>query len=127
MKKFLFSILFIFPLISYSIDFKIGILRNVKLKKVTVSVNDVNFALKSSNNKITRKITSKNELLLEFSNGKIALSIDEKFIGKFDTLKLSCLRNLLFLFFSFNDLGINENLLKILFRMIFISSKKINL
>ena len=91
MKKFLFSILFILPLISYSIDFKIGILRNVKLKKVTVSVNDVNFALKSSNNKITRKITSKNELFLEFSNGKIALSIDEKFIGKFDTLKLSCL------------------------------------
>ena len=59
MKKFLFSILFILPIISYSIDFKIGILRNVKLKKVTVSVNDVNFALKSSNNKITRKITSK--------------------------------------------------------------------
>jgi stage II sporulation protein D len=27
---------------------------------------------------------------VEFSSGKIALSIDEKFIGKFDTLKLSC-------------------------------------
>ena len=28
---------------------------------ITVSVNDVNFALKSSNNKISRKITQKNE------------------------------------------------------------------
>ena len=28
--------------------------------------------------------------MVEFNNGKIALSIDEKFIGKFDTLNLSC-------------------------------------
>ena len=92
MKKILFSILFILPIISYSIDFKIGILRNVKLKKVIISVNDVNFSLKSPDNIIERKVTSKNQLLIEFNNGKIALSIDKKFIGKFDTLKLSCTR-----------------------------------
>ena len=92
MKKILFSILFILPIISYSIDFKIGILRNVKLKKVTISVNDVNFSLKSPDNIIERKVTSKNQLLIEINNGKIALSIDKKFIGKFDTLKLSCTR-----------------------------------
>ena len=30
--------------------------------------------------------------MIEFNNGKIALSIDKKFIGKYDTLKLSCTR-----------------------------------
>ena len=90
MRKFLFFILFIIPTISFSLDFKIGIFRNVKLRKVSISVNDVNFTLKSSDNTINKQITSKNELLVEINNGKIALSIDEKFVGKFDTLNLSC-------------------------------------
>jgi len=89
MKNLLFSILFVIPFLSYSIDFKIGILRNVKLKKVSISVNDVSFSLSSANNILSRRISSENQLMVEYSSGKISLSIDEKFIGRFDTLKLS--------------------------------------
>ena len=89
MKNLIFSILFILPIISYSIDFKIGLLRNVKLKKVRITVNDENFILKSTKNHFKTKVNSENKLIVEYIKGKISLFIDEKYIGKFDTLKLS--------------------------------------
>jgi len=77
------------PFWGYSIDFKIGILRNVQVKKISFKVSESNYCLKSSKKILKYKISSKTDITLQYSSGKLSLNIDGKFIGIFDTLKLS--------------------------------------
>ena len=77
------------PFGAYSIDFKIGILRNVQLKKFAFKVSESTYCLKSSKKTLKNKISSKTDITLQYSSGKLSLTIDGKFIGNFDTLKLS--------------------------------------
>ena len=77
------------PFWGYSIDFKIGILRNVQVKKISFKVSESSYCLKSSKKILKNKISSKTEISLQYSSGKMSLNIDGKFIGIFDTLKLS--------------------------------------
>ena len=77
------------PFGAYSIDFKIGILRNVQLKKFAFKVSESTYCLKSSKKTLKNKISSKSDITLQYSSGKLSLTIDGEFIGNFDTLKLS--------------------------------------
>ena len=77
------------PFGAYSIDFKIGILRNVQLKKFAFKVSESTYCLKSSKKTLKNKISSKTDITLQYSSGKLSLTIDGEFIGNFDTLKLS--------------------------------------
>ena len=88
MRFFLILNLLFISFTSYSLDFKIGILRNVSVKKASINVNKKSYLLKSSNNLLSKTIKSKNKLDVVYGNGKIILKIDDKYIGKFDTLKL---------------------------------------
>ena len=88
MRFFLILNLLFISFTSYSLDFKIGILRNVSVKKASINVNKKNYLLKSSDNLLSKTIESKNKLDVVYGNGKIILKIDDKYIGKFDTLKL---------------------------------------
>jgi stage II sporulation protein D len=78
----------LFPLLGSAIDFKIGILRNASLKKLSVTVNKANYSLKSADNSLTEIIGTDNLITVNYSAGKISLSIDSKYIGIFDTLRL---------------------------------------
>jgi stage II sporulation protein D len=78
----------LFPLLGSAIDFKIGILRNASLKKLSVTVNKANYSLKSADNSLTEIIGPDNLITVNYSAGKISLSIDSKYIGIFDTLRL---------------------------------------
>jgi len=78
----------LFPLLGSAIDFKIGILRNASLKKLSVTVNKANYSLKSADNSLTEIIGPGNLITVNYSAGKISLSIDSKYIGIFDTLRL---------------------------------------
>ena len=84
-----FFTLIAIPFGVYSIDFKIGILRNVIVEKVALKVSESNYILKSSKKTIKNKISRKTDILVQYSSGKLSLTIDGKFIGNFDTLKLS--------------------------------------
>ena len=84
-----FFTLIVAPFWAYSIDFKIGILRNVHVKKFTLKVSESTYCLKSSKKTLKNKISSKTDITLQYSSGKLSLTIDGKFIGNFDTLKLS--------------------------------------
>ena len=81
------------PFGAYSIDFKIGILRNVQVKKFAFKVSESIYCLKSSKKTLKNKISSKTDITLQYSTGKLSLTIDGKFIGNFDTLKLSNLKS----------------------------------
>lgn len=85
---FLFSLSFL-PFLGYSLDFKIGILRNVQVKKFAFKVSESTYSLKSSNKILKKEVSKKNEIVVSYSSGKLSLSVDGKFIGNFDTLKLS--------------------------------------
>ena len=76
------------PLLGNAIDFKIGILRNASLKKLSVTVNKTNYSLKSADNSLTEIIGPDNLITVNYRSGKISLSIDSKYIGIYDTLKL---------------------------------------
>lgn len=76
------------PLLGNAIDFKIGILRNASLKKLSVTVNKANYSLKSADNSLTEIIGPDNLITVNYRSGKISLSIDSKYIGIYDTLKL---------------------------------------
>ena len=76
------------PLLGNAIDFKIGILRNASLKKLSVKVNKINYSLKSADNSLTEIIGPDNLITVNYRSGKISLSIDSKYIGIYDTLKL---------------------------------------
>ena len=88
-----FFSLIVIPFCGYSTDFKIGILRNVQLKKVSLKVSESTYSLKSSKKILKNKVSSKTNIVLQYSSGKLSLSIDGKFIGNFDTLKLSNLES----------------------------------
>ena len=88
-----FFSLIVIPFCGYSTDFKIGILRNVQLKKVSLKVSESTYSLKSSKKILKNKVSSKTDIVLQYSSGKLSLSIDGKFIGNFDTLKLSNLES----------------------------------
>jgi stage II sporulation protein D len=77
------------PFGAYSIDFKIGILRNVQVKKFAFKVSESSYCLKSSKKTLKKKISSKNNITLQYSSGKLSLTIDGEFKGNFDTLRLS--------------------------------------
>jgi len=77
------------PFGAYSINFKIGILRNVEVKKFALKVSESTYCLKSSKKTLKNKVSSKTDITLQYSSGKLSLTIDGKFIGNFDTLKLS--------------------------------------
>ena len=81
------------PFWAYSIDFKIGILRNVQVKKFAFKVSESTYCLKSSNKTLKNKISSKTDINIQYSSGKLSLNIDGKFIGNFDTLKLSNIKS----------------------------------
>ena len=81
------------PFGAYSIDFKIGILRNVQVKKFAFKVSESIYCLKSSKKTLKNKISSKTDITIQYSTGKLSLTIDGKFIGNFDTLKLSNLKS----------------------------------
>ena len=85
---FLFSLSFL-PFLGYSLDFKIGILRNVQVKKFAFKVSESTYSLKSSNKILKKEVSKKTEIVVAYSSGKLSLSVDGKFIGNFDTLKLS--------------------------------------
>ena len=85
----LFIIYAISPIYGLSIDLKIGILRNVNLKKVSISISETNYSLKTNNKILLNNINESTELQVSFKNGKVALTVDNKLIGDFDTLKLS--------------------------------------
>lgn len=76
------------PLLGNAIDFKIGILRNASLKKLSVTVNKTNYSLKSADNSLTEIIGPNNLITVNYRSGKISLYIDSKYIGIYDTLKL---------------------------------------
>ena len=76
------------PLLGNAIDFKIGILRNASLKKISVTVNKANYSLKSADNSLTEIIGPDNLITVNYRSGKISLSIDSKYIGIYDTLNL---------------------------------------
>ena len=76
------------PLLGNAIDFKIGILRNASLKKLSVTVNKANYSLKSADNSLTEIIGPDNLITVNYRSGKISLSIDSKYIGIYDTLNL---------------------------------------
>ena len=76
------------PLLGNAIDFKIGILRNASLRKLSVTVNKANYSLKSADNSLTEIIGPDNLITVNYRSGKISLSIDSKYIGIYDTLKL---------------------------------------
>ena len=76
------------PLLGNAIDFKIGILRNASLKKLSVTVNKTNYSLKSADNSLTEIICPNNLITVNYRSGKISLYIDSKYIGIYDTLKL---------------------------------------
>lgn len=84
----LFSLIVI-PLLGHSTDFKIGILRNVQLKKVSLNVSESTYSLKCSNKILKKEVSNKTVIVVEFSGGKLSLTLDGKFIGNFDTLNLS--------------------------------------
>ena len=84
----LFSLIVI-PLLGHSTDFKIGILRNVQLKKVSLKVSESTYSLKCSNKILKKEVSNKTAIVVEFSGGKLSLTLDGKFIGNFDTLNLS--------------------------------------
>ena len=88
-----FFSLIVIPFWGYSTDFKIGILRNVQLKKVSLKVSESTYSLKSSKKILKNKVSSKTNIVLQYSSGKLSLTIDGKFIGNFDTLKLSNLES----------------------------------
>ena len=77
------------PFLGYSLDFKIGILRNVQVKKFAFKVSESTYSLKSSNKILKKEVSKKTEIVVSYSSGKLSLSVDGKFIGNFDTLKLS--------------------------------------
>ena len=85
---FLFSLSFL-PFLGFSSDFKIGILRNVQVKKFAFKVSESTYSLKSSNKILKKEVSNKTEIVVGYSSGKLSLSVDGKFIGNFDTLKLS--------------------------------------
>ena len=88
-----FFSLIVIPFWGYSTDFKIGILRNVQLKKVSLKVSESTYSLKSSKKILKNKVSSKTNIVLQYSSGKLSLTIDGKFLGNFDTLKLSNLES----------------------------------
>ena len=77
------------PFGAYSIDFKIGILRNVQVKKFAFKVSESSYSLKSSKKTLKKKISNKTDITLQYSSGKLSLTIDGEFKGNFDTLRLS--------------------------------------
>ena len=81
------------PFGAYSLDFKIGIFRNVQVKKVALKVSESTYILKSSKKILKNKISSKTDIVVNYSSGKLSLTLDGKFIGNFDTLKLSNLES----------------------------------
>jgi stage II sporulation protein D len=94
MKYFkLLIIIVIFPFYGFSINFKIGILRNVSIKKVSISVSESIYSLKSNNKILFNNVNESTHVQLYFKNGKIELTVDNNFIGNFDTLKLSRIKN----------------------------------
>ena len=88
-----FFTLIAIPFGAYSIDFKIGIFRNVQVKKVALKVSESTYSLKSCKKILKNKVSSKTDIILQYSSGKLSLTIDGKFIGNFDTLKLSNLES----------------------------------
>ena len=83
----------VIPFGAYSIDFKIGIFRNIQIKKVALKVSESTYSLKSCKKILKNKVSSKTDIVLQYSSGKLSLTIDGKFIGNFDTLKLSNLES----------------------------------
>ena len=81
------------PFGAYSIDFKIGILRNVQVKKFAFKVSESSYSLKSSKKTLKKKISNKTDITLQYSSGKLSLTIDGEFIGNFDTLRLSNIKS----------------------------------
>ena len=79
----------------HSLDYKIGILRNVSIKKASIFVNKSYYSLRSSNNSLFKKLGPENRVDVVYNNEKIVLKIDDKYVGKFDTLKIY---NLLFIY-----------------------------
>ena len=88
-----FFSLIVIPLWGNSTDFKIGILRNVQLKKVSLKVSESTYSLKCSNKILKQEVSNKTAIVVEFSGGKLSLTLDGKFIGNFDTLNLSQTRS----------------------------------
>ncbi len=94
MKYFkLLIIIVIFPFYGFSINFKIGILRNVSIKKVSISVSESIYSLKSNNKILLNNVNESTHVQLYFKNGKIELTVNNNFIGNFDTLKLSRIKS----------------------------------
>ncbi|MBL6872047.1 MAG: SpoIID/LytB domain-containing protein, partial [Flavobacteriales bacterium] len=94
MKYFkLLIIIVIFPFYSFSINFKIGILRNVNIKKVSISVSESIYSLKSNNKILLNNINKSTQVQVYFKNGKIELTVNNNIIGNFDTLKLSRIKS----------------------------------
>ena len=88
-----FISLTIIPFGAYSLDFKIGIFRNVKVKKVALKVSESTYILRSSKKILKNKLSSKTDIVLHYNSGKLSLTLDGKFIGNFDTLKVSNLES----------------------------------
>ena len=88
MKIIISFFILLIPLLGNAIDFKIGILRNASLKKLSVTVNKANYSLKSADNSLLEIIGPNNLITVNYRSGKISLSIDSKYIGIYDTLKL---------------------------------------
>ena len=72
----------------HSLDYKVGILRNVSIKKASIFVNKSHYSLRSSNNSLFKKLGPENRVDVVYNNEKIVLKIDDKYVGKFDTLKI---------------------------------------
>ncbi len=88
MRKFSIIISF-FLLFNYcfGIDFKIGVLRNVKMKSVLIKATNKPYKILGGMKPLF-EIKAKEELKITVINNKVQLKFKDKLIGSYDTLKI---------------------------------------
>ena len=88
MRKFSIIISF-FLLFNYcfGIDFKIGVLRNVKMKSVLIKATNKPYKILEGMKPLF-EIKAKEELKITVINNKVQLKFKDKLIGSYDTLKI---------------------------------------
>ena len=72
---------------SFSIDLKVGLLRNVKLKHIAFRSDSSDFKISSSS--LNFPLKKGQELRVQYHNDSIRLKIGEKSLGHFDTIFFS--------------------------------------
>ena len=88
MRKFSIIIsFFLFFNYCFGIDFKIGVLRNVKMKSVLIKATNKPYKILGGMKPLF-EIKAKEELKITVINNKVQLKFKDKLIGSYDTLKI---------------------------------------